>query len=345
MLFRSELLAAAEKIAHISGYDGGGGAGTVEFLIDAETGNIGFMEMNTRLQVEYAVTDQSLGIDIAKWQILYFDGRESEIIGLETLKGRIAENDHSIECRIYAEEPENAYLPSPGTIIEMDLPTFNGIRCDFGFMEGDAILPMYDPMIGKLIAHGSTRREAIIRLERALQELYISGVKTNINQLLMIVRHPEFAKGDYTNNLLRENPDLDFREQGGYAVQAFDRRSLKHVVFGAFTEHLRLLRDTVNGFSVIAGMGGIIDAPPVSNIPGRYTIDYRGRRHLVEFIQIAIDSFYCFVRGAYNGTVVLTSMNDRCDDFLLIFGSSSFRVRVNRHSGYIDLRIDRKSVV
>ena len=146
------------------------------------------MEMNTRLQVEYAVTDQSLGIDIAKWQILYYDERKDEIVGLDVLKSRMGENDHSIECRIYAEEPENDYLPSPGTIIEIDLPTFNGIRCDFGFGEGDAILPMYDPMIGKLIAHGSTRNEAVIRLERALQELYINGVKTNINQLLRIVR-------------------------------------------------------------------------------------------------------------------------------------------------------------
>ncbi len=337
-----ELLAAAEKIAHLSGY-AGGGAGTVEFLIDTETGKIGFMEMNTRLQVEYAVTDQSLGIDIAKWQILYFDGREAEIIGLETLKGRIAENDHSIECRIYAEEPENDYLPSPGTIIEMDLPTFNGIRCDFGFMEGDAILPMYDPMIGKLIAHGATRKEAIIRLERALQELYISGVKTNISQLLMIVRHPVFARGDYTNNLLRENAELNFREPDAGKPAASDRRALKHVIFGAFTEHLRLLREAVNGFSVIAGMGGIIDAPAASDIPSRYTIEYRGQRHQVEFIQTAIDTFYCFVRGAYNGAIILTAMNDRCDDFLLIFGSSSFRVRVNRHTGYMDLRMKDES--
>jgi len=337
------LLAAAEKIAELSGYSRGAGAGTVEFLIDTETGKFGFMEMNTRLQVEYAVTDQSLGIDIAKWQILFFDGREHEITDLDKLKNRVSENDHSIECRIYAEEPENDYLPSPGTIIELDLPTFNGIRCDFGFMEGDTILPMYDPMIGKLIAHGSTRKEAIIRLERALQELYINGVKTNIPQLLRIVRHPAFLQGDYTNNLLKEHAALNY--SGGAAEPDLpdDRRFLKHVVFGAFTEHLLMLQQAVKEFIVIAALGNIAEVPSASDTPSRYTLEYRGRRYVLEFIQTAIDSFYAIVNGAYNGEIVLTSMNDRCDDILLIFGSRSYRVRVNRHGGLIDLRMKDES--
>ncbi|MBN2159545.1 MAG: hypothetical protein JW807_09125 [Spirochaetes bacterium] len=333
------LLAAAEKIAHISGYGKNGGAGTVEFLINTETGKFGFMEMNTRLQVEYAVTDQSLGIDIAKWQILFYDGREQEIIGLETLKSRVSENNHSIECRIYAEEPENDYLPSPGTIIEMDLPTFNGIRCDFGFMDGDSILPMYDPMIGKLIAHGATRREAIIRLERALQELYINGVKTNINQLLRIVRHPEFASGGYTNNLLEENPYLNFREPDNDTAAAHDRRTLKHVMFGAFAEHMRVLHQSLNEFIVIANLGGIVDAPSSAEVPYRYILEHRGRRHHLEFMQTSIDSYCAFVNGVYNGKITLTSMNDRCDDFLLIFGSSSYRIRVNRHDEHLEIRM------
>ncbi len=337
------LLAAAEKIADISGYSRGGGAGTVEFLIDTETGKFGFMEMNTRLQVEYAVTDQSLGIDIAKWQILFFDGRENEIAGIDKLKNRVSENKHSIECRIYAEEPENDYLPSPGTIIELDLPTFNGIRCDFGFMEGDTILPMYDPMIGKLIAHGATRKEAIIRLERALQELYINGVKTNIPQLLRIVRHPAFIQGDYSNNLLNEHAELNFSDTDTDSDIPDDRRFLKHVVFGAFTEHLLMLQHTVKEFIVIAALGNIAEVPYASDSPSRYTLEYRTRRYVLEFIQTAIDSFYAFVNGAYNGEIILTSMNDRCDDILLIFGSRSYRVRVNRHAGYIDIRMKDES--
>ena len=337
------LLAAAEKIAHMSGYSRGGGAGTVEFLIDTDTGRIGFMEMNTRLQVEYAVTDQSLGIDIAKWQILYYDGREDEINGLDGIKSRISEHDHSIECRIYAEEPENDYLPSPGTIIEIDLPTFNGIRCDFGFIEGDSVLPMYDPMIGKLIAHGATRKEAIIRLERALQELYIGGVKTNISQLLRIVRHPQFIRGDYTNTLLDEHPELNFKEPPDDPSAPIDRRSFKHVMFGALTEHLRILHHAVKEYIVIANLNGIIDAPSATDIPCSYTLEYRGRRYHVEFIQTAIGTFHAHVNGGYNGKIMLGSMNDRCDDFLFVIGSGSFRVRVNRHNDYIDLRMKDES--
>ncbi|TFH38808.1 MAG: hypothetical protein E4G96_09950, partial [Chrysiogenales bacterium] len=295
-------------------------------------------EMNTRLQVEYAVTDQSLGIDLAKWQILFFDGRESEItwFDLPTDPGKGA--THSIECRIYAEEPENDYLPSPGRILELDLPTFNGIRCDFGFMEGDFILPMYDPMIGKLIAHGATRREAMIRLERALQELYIGGVKTNIGQLLRIMRHPVFIGGHYTNKLLSDHPELSHAMPLRPGLTG-DRRHMKQVVFGAFTEHLRLLQHSVNEFVVIAGLGSIMDVNTAQEAPSRYEVEYQERRVLVDFIQIAIDAFYAFVNGAYNGKIILTSMNDRCDDFLLIFGSSSYRVRTNRHPGFIELRM------
>lgn len=333
------LLAAAEKIADMSDYSNGGGAGTVEFLIDTETGRFGFMEVNTRLQVEYAVTDQSLGIDIAKWQILFFDGRENEIIGIDKLKNRVSENDHSIECRIYAEEPENDYLPSPGAIIELDLPTFNGIRCDFGFMEGDTILPMYDPMIGKLIAHGSTRKEAIIRLERALQELYINGVRTNIPQLLRIVRHRAFLQGDYTNNLLKENRELNSLEPSAHTADPGDRRFLKHVIFGAFTEHLLTLQNAVREFIIIATVETITDAPAATDTSSRYTIQYGRQRYLLEFIQTGIDSFYAFVNGYYNGRIILTAMNDRCDDVLLIFGASSYRVRANRHGDDIDIRM------
>jgi acetyl-CoA carboxylase carboxyltransferase component len=100
-----------------------------------------------------------------------------------------------------------------------------------------------------------------------------------------------------------------------------------------------MLQHTVKEFIVIAALGNIIEVPSASDAPSRYTLEYRGRRYLIEFIQTAIDSFYAFVNGAYNGEIILTSMNDRCDDILLIFGSSSFRVRVNRHSAYIDVRM------
>ncbi len=332
------LLAAAEKMAHMSGYSRGSGAGTVEFLFNASTGRFGFLEMNTRLQVEYAVTDQSLGIDIVKWQILYFDGREGEILGLEALKKRIAERDHSIECRIYAEEPENDYLPSPGTILELDLPTFNGIRCDFGFGEGDTVLSMYDPLLGKIIAHGSTRNEALIRLERALQELYIKGIKTNIGQLLRIVRHPAFLRGDYDNNILNEHPDLTSAD-GAAGSGVPDTGRMKHVIFGAFTEYVRLMQKSVRDFMIVADIEGYIEAPMLPRVPTSYCVEYRGAEYRMEFLQVSLDGFYAYADGRYAGNIVIVSINDRSDDLLLHLGNSSYRLRVNRHGHLIDLKM------
>ncbi len=334
----TEMLAAAEKIAKVSGYSRNGGAGTVEFLIDGDTGKFGFMEVNTRLQVEYAVTDQSLGIDLAKWQILYYDGREKEIIGLDLLRKNIAKNDHSIECRIYAEEPENDYLPSPGVIQEIDLPTFNGIRCDFGYSKGDNISPMYDPMIGKIIANGPTRREALIRLDRALQELYISGVKTNANQLLRIVRHPEFIKGDYSNNLLLNNPDLNFQDSGQAGRVVGDHRSARHIHFGGLAEHVKLLYQSVTESLIIAHIEGIINTR-VLKVPGRYIIEYDRQKYCLEYIQTTLNAFHIYVNGIYNGKAFLNTFNDRFDDIQLIFGNSSYRIRIDRQANYIIIRM------
>ena len=334
----AELLSSAEKIARVSGYSKNGGAGTVEFLIDGETGKFGFMEVNTRLQVEYAVTDQSLGIDLAKWQILYFDGREKEIIGLDMFKTIVSKRDHSIECRIYAEEPENDYLPSPGVINEIDLPTFNGIRCDFGYGKGDNISPMYDPMIGKIIANGATRREALIRLDRALQELYISGVKTNANQLLRIVRHPEFVQGDYSNNLLLNNPELNFQESAGDDNAPADSRSQKQIHFGGLTENVKLLYQAVEEFLIAAHIDGVINARFLK-VPARYTIEYAGRKYTLEYLQTTLNSYYIFVNGIYNGQAYLNTFNDRFDDLQIIFGNSSYRIRIDRQPNYIVLRM------
>ncbi|MCP4132526.1 MAG: hypothetical protein GY754_16250 [bacterium] len=337
------LLAAAERIARFSGYINGCGAGTVEFLIDNETMKFGFLEMNTRLQVEYAVTDQSLGIDLAKWQILYYDGRADEIVDLNKLKYRATEIDHSIECRIYAEEPENDYLPSPGTIVELNLPTFNGIRCDFGFGEGDNIVPMYDPMIGKIVANGKTRQETLIRLERGLQELYIKGVKTNVNQLLQIIRHEAFIEGNYTNNLLPEHPELNFELVESDDDAPVERRANKHIIFGAFSEYVRLLHQSIREFMVIANVDGVIDAPVISRVPYKYTLEYKNREYTVEFLQVSLNSFYAFVNGMFNGTIILSSFNDRSDDLLIIFGNSSNRIRVDWYYGYIVLRMRDES--
>lgn len=330
------LLAAAEKIAEISCYSCGCGAGTVEFLIDSETGKFGFMEMNTRLQVEYAVTDQSLGIDLAKWQILHFDGRGDEIEDAELIKYRTLERNHAIECRIYAEEPEQNYIPSTGTIATLDLPTFNGIRCDFGFAEGDRILPSYDPMIGKVIAHGVTREEALIRMERALQELYIRGVRTNINQLLKILRHPAFIKGDYANTLLEEYRELGY---SGTDTPATADGYRDHIVLGGFAGYIKLLHEYIRNFSVIARSEGLTESSPVNAAPYEYSVEYNGERFTAEYLQISMKVFHARINGESAGAITLESFSETDDDFLVIFRNKTQRIRVDRTGDILIIRM------
>jgi len=325
------MISIAEKIAGLSGYGNNSGAGTIEFLIDKDTGKFGFLEMNTRLQVEYAVTDQSFDIDLVKAQIRLFDGRENLFQHLHSPERRKGSRNHAIECRIYAEDTDNGYTPSPGMISELDLPTFNGVRCDFGFKEGDRILPMYDPMIGKLIVHGRSRDEALIRLERALQELYIKGVKTNVPQLLRIIRHPDFIEGNYTNNFLSGNNDLvpeTPRKITGYT----------EVLIGGFSEYLRLFNTAVSEFTAMLKVRDLINThtPEISTV---FKIDHLGNIFNVRILQTSSDTFHTFVNDGYSGIVVLKYTNGQADNIILNFNNQMLRIRVDRKSDDISLRM------
>jgi acetyl-CoA carboxylase, biotin carboxylase subunit len=178
---------AAVKLAKAGGYTN---AGTVEFLVDAD-GRFYFLEMNTRLQVEHPVTELVTSLDIVKLQIRIACG---ESLPLEqedvTLRG------HAIECRIYAEDPDNNFFPSPGKILEWRVPTGPGIRLDDGVYSGWAVPNEYDPMLGKLIAWGANRAEAIARLQRALSEFCASGIKTNAGLFQRILATRDFQTGD-----------------------------------------------------------------------------------------------------------------------------------------------------
>ena len=331
------LLSCAERLTQVCGYDGCG-AGTVEFLIDDATGDYGFMEMNTRLQVEYGVTDQSLGIDLVKWQILNFDGRLDEIIGLESIKFRSNESQHAIECRIYAEDPQHDYRPSPGVIQERILPTFNGVRCDFGFTYGDRILPGYDPMIGKVITRGSSRNEALLRMERALQELYIRGVRTNINQLLRIVRHPAFQDPAYTNNLIPENPSLRFADETAGDGPVTPAVTMP-VVLGAFATYFRELNRSAHNFRVVAAYDGILDAGAPRAPAGRYTVTYMGRQLEVEIIRLSLDVFATRLEGVYTGQIRCRSFSRDYDNLAVTYDAVENRIRVDYQMDGIVLRL------
>ncbi len=174
------------------------GAGTLEFLLDQEQ-TFYFLEMNTRLQVEHAITERVVGIDLVKAQIEIAAGGY-----LPWRQRHITQTGHAVECRIYAEDAEHDFMPFPGKIEGLRLPEGLGVRNDCGVYEEAEVPIYYDPMIAKLITWGENRVEAILRMRRALREYQVRGIKTNIFFHQWILRHPRFMSGDFNTGFIDE---------------------------------------------------------------------------------------------------------------------------------------------
>ncbi|KAF1051821.1 MAG: Acetyl-/propionyl-coenzyme A carboxylase alpha chain [Stenotrophomonas maltophilia] len=174
------------------------GAGTVEFLLDAD-GAFYFLEMNTRLQVEHPVTELVTGLDLVAWQI-----RVAEGLPLPLQQDQVRLDGHAIEVRLYAEDPAQGFLPQTGEVLRWVPAQGPGLRVDHGLAEGQPITPFYDPMLAKLIAHGATREEARRKLLRAVEDCVLLGVQTNQQFLANLLRHPQFIAGAATTALIGE---------------------------------------------------------------------------------------------------------------------------------------------
>ena len=170
--------------------------GTVEFLVDKHS-HFYFMEMNTRIQVEHPVTEVITGIDLVKEQIKLAAGEK-----LSFDSSNIKINGHAIECRINAEDPDKDFIPSPGKIGHLYLPGGPGIRVDTLVYSGYTIPPFYDSLIAKIIAHGATRQEAIVRMQRALKEIQIEGIRNTSSLYMKIMENKEFHKGKVCTDFL-----------------------------------------------------------------------------------------------------------------------------------------------
>ena len=205
----------AVKLARAGDYTN---AGTVEFLVDAQR-NFYFLEMNTRLQVEHPVTEMVTSLDLVKLQMRIAAGEP-----LPFRQEEIALRGHAIECRIYAEDPDNNFFPSPGKIVDCGVPTGPGIRLDEGIYAGWTVPNEYDPMLGKLIAWGGDREEALARMSRALQEYYASGIKTNVSLFRRILCSSDFRTGAiYTrwlDDFLSAEPSAKNGDSGRGEIQA-----------------------------------------------------------------------------------------------------------------------------
>ena len=178
------------------------GAGTIEFLVDNNL-NYYFLEMNTRLQVEHPITERVIGLDLVSEQINIANGKK-----LSLKQQDVIQRGHSIECRIYAEDPDNNFMPSPGKIKNITEPLGLGVRTDGYVYEGYEIPIYYDPMISKVIVWAKDRTEAINRMNRVLDEYKITGVKTSINFLNRIMDCPDFVNGKYDTAFIEKNIDF-----------------------------------------------------------------------------------------------------------------------------------------
>ncbi|MGE5723003.1 MAG: acetyl/propionyl/methylcrotonyl-CoA carboxylase subunit alpha [Sphingomonadales bacterium] len=199
---RDAIRTAAVRFAEHLSYRG---AGTVEFLVDADRGEYYFLEMNARIQVEHPVTEEVTGIDLVAEQIAIAEGR-----GLRLTQDQVRFNGCAIECRINAEDPIRDFAPSPGTVAEADWPAGDGVRVDTYITSGARVPPYYDSLMAKIIAHGPDRETAIERLRKALAATRLHGVHTNIAFHLEVLGDPEFQAGGvdtgYLPRLLERAP-------------------------------------------------------------------------------------------------------------------------------------------
>ena len=196
---------AAKEVIEVSDYTT---AGTVEFLLD-KNNIFYFLEVNARIQVEHPITEMVTGVDLVRQQILIAAG---EKIKLE--QDQISKRGHAIETRIYAEDPENSFLPSPGKILFLVEPSGPGIRVDSGIYQGWDVPPHYDPILSKLIVWSESRKMSIVRVSHALENYIILGIKTNVEYLKRIINTKNFVDGNYHTHFIDENEDNLISKKG-----------------------------------------------------------------------------------------------------------------------------------
>jgi 3-methylcrotonyl-CoA carboxylase alpha subunit len=183
---RARMAEAAVALCRVGGY---AGAGTIEFIVDAERGDFFFLEMNTRIQVEHPVTEMVTGVDLVSAQLRFARGERPEMGALAEPRGA------AVECRLYAEDPARNFMPSPGLLARLELPETAHVRVDTGYRAGDRLTFFYDPLIAKAIAWGEDRAAAIDRMAAFLDTVVIEGVRTNLGFLARLMRDPEYRAG------------------------------------------------------------------------------------------------------------------------------------------------------
>lgn len=263
---REQMGTAAVKLARAVNYVG---AGTVEFLVADATREFYFLEMNTRLQVEHPVTELVTGIDLVREQIMVADGSP-----LSFTQESVRWQGHAIECRVYAEDPDNSFFPSPGTINHLRVPFGPGIRDDSGVEINSEVSIYYDPLISKLAAWGRDRDEAIDRLRRALDEYEVGGIKTTLPFFRKIVRDDEFKSAQLDTSFISRFNERQTRA----SVNAEEQTEADMAILAAAIHYAKLQRETsfnrrtdedVENRWKMSGRAAMLERREVINVRGK----------------------------------------------------------------------------
>ena len=229
---REQMGQAAVAAAKAVGYYN---AGTIEFIFDPELFTFYFLEMNTRLQVEHPITEFVTGLDLVQWQIRVAAGERFPFP-----QSHFTQRGHAIECRVYAEDPANGFLPSTGKLLQYIEPRGPGIRVDSGFTVGDEVSHFYDPLLAKLIVQAENRETATQRIQTALKEFIVHGVVTNIDFLQAVLRHPDFADGKvstrWVETSLESDSSLAPPASAGVLSKIQEHRPALHILAAALAD-------------------------------------------------------------------------------------------------------------
>ena len=329
----SMIFAASEMMGRAYGAGSYKGFATVHFLFDHNTEKFGLLGFKPCLDSGYSVIEQTLEIDLIKWSILSYDGREQDIDYNYILKNRFLSPNHSIQCQIYAEDTEHNYIPSPGKITDITYAPLTKIRYDLGFVAEDSILSDYDNSIGKIIAAGKTREKAISTLKRALDKIYIKGVETNLSFLSNILINQEFIDGVYSGEFL--NQDTQFKK-----IDINDDESRTIAVLGVLSSHVHANYKLYLQSSFEPGLKDFMFRAERNNMPDSYTISIVNHEYnyQITLIQISLEEYYIFIDRSFFCLANVHARIEQGNRYLIKFNSNTYKLRLDIQKEYTSLK-------
>ncbi|MEM7182609.1 MAG: carboxyl transferase domain-containing protein, partial [Spirochaetota bacterium] len=324
------MMAAAEKFAYGIKFHVGGGAAVVQFLYAPDTKIFWLQNFKLGLASGYSILDQTLGIDLCKWQLLLYDNRIQEVDIASILAKRFASTSHATLCRIFSKRLKDINLLKNSRILGLNLPTYGGIRCDFGYKKGDLISDKKP--IGEIIAVGNSRDLSIKRLKEALKELYVKGLSTNIHLLMNIINHSIFKAGNY-------NTKFSEIYQGLEISKPVEKDIAIASGIGAIAEYIYNSREMAIRNFHSSNIENIAINHNSYFIHSQYSIELFDYSNELKIIQLSQEKFGIFFNQVYQGELDIKKRSVFTDDFYVRINTNFFLIRVDRRRNLLIIRM------